>query len=235
MKVRHLAAVRAAFFLTVSCVALSANADELDIQASGPAIRLQAGAASHLAYRDNLLSEQAAAYVFGGIAHNGFALSLWAAGANSRARAKELLLSYSYKLPLADVHAGYTYVDLGPTWGVNDGAWRVGATTNNSTSTEAELLHDRAINGPYRATTARITHKFWTSGPMTLAGQVSASRMKVPAGNSSCSTLALLLSKTLAPDLEFELSVHRIDSHAPPALSGRRREGGLSVSLTKSL
>lgn len=222
----------------LACIASAAgtlaHGQELDVQAPGPAVRLQGGLSTDLVYRDVVLSRDAAVFAFGGIAHNGFALSLWTAQAGSRAKASELLLAYSYKLPLLDVHAGYTYVRLSDAWDVGGGAWRVGATTNGSSDTEAELLYDRATNGGYRSTRARITQTFWTKGPLALAAQIGASRSTIPAGTAKGLSIALLVSRRISPGLELQAGLLRHVSHAPLTLTGRREDVGLNFSVVKS-
>ena len=134
----------------------------LDIQLPGPRLLFVATLGHGHEYRDRLLSDRNIASLTGGVAWKGFAASAvqnWELSTTKTSY--EVLLGYSYKLPFADVHAGYVLCGNERMLGGCPDGVRFTLTSNSIRHTTIEASFDQAVGSSRRTFSASVTRDLW--------------------------------------------------------------------------
>lgn len=194
---------------------------QIDVSPIGTRTEIVAGIASRSEYRDFLLRRSATVYAAASIAAHGFSASAWISGDS----VSEMLVGYSHKLPVVDLHIAYVVANA--PHGLGGQFLRIRAVNNNSRGTVVSFSGDWPKDGPPIVNLQGV-HELAQVRSTRIA--LAASVTRVGTESRSSGSLRLLASTLLHPHTRLDLNAGYLRAQAVPDASGKGPIVGISLS-----
>lgn len=152
----------------------------------------------------------------------GMSVALTTESQRGRSLPYEVLASYSYKLPLIDAHAGAVACDTRSALASCVSGFRIGLTSNNSTTSQVHLEVDTDGKGRFLVN-AGLSRLLYRATSVNIKGNLEFARSYETAAPARTATASLIFSKPGAASLP-QLSLGYYDRRtAGPSPSRARR------------
>jgi hypothetical protein len=223
--------VHAALFAAVlSCLAHPVHARSGDPVADPEDFTAWVGISSFSSVRNLAAGDHGVG--FGGVAYaaRGWSMSVALTTESQRGRSLpyEALASYSYKLPLVDAHVGAVACDTRSALASCVSGFRLGVTSNNSTTSQAHLEVDTGAKGRFLFN-AGLSRLLYRAGSVDINGNLEFARSYETAAPARTTTASVIFSKPAAASLP-QLSLGYYDRRTAGPLPSR--SGRVFVGLT---
>lgn len=231
---RHSLFAHAVVLLFLFGVCASAFAHEPPLATLGPRVGVAIGAASRSNYRDLLLADQFASSLRASISNRGFSASGWLSR-SSGGDSSEVLLSYSHKLPLVDIHVGYAHTNVDALHAHSFGSARLTLSTNVSARTQVDMTFDRFTDGAGELSSISYTRHLLERGKWSLDMRAGATWWNRSSGDAEAWSVRTLSRRVLRPHWELDIYAG-FASGRSSALNEAIEDGviaGLGITWTK--
>lgn len=228
----HIHGARIGVCLGAACFS-SVGTAQLNIPEPGARLEAGAGISSVSEYRDIVLARSSSAHAFVGVSYYGFSASIWAS--SGAFDWHELVLAYSHKFPLVDIHLSYVNTRLGNdiNWG-RDTA-RLSVSNNLSTGTHVLAFIERPLghNGRH-GYSAVLTQRLGNVGLVDIALRASASTVDTPVLRSEGASVKLLAGWAATGDARWDAHLALNRSVLNASTAERKSAAFVGLSFTKN-
>lgn len=170
----------------------------------GPRGAIAIGTSSRLSYRDFLLDDQYSSSLRASISSRGFSASGWVSR-SSDGDSSEVLLGYSHKLPLVDIHIGYARTNVDALHGHSFGSGRLTLSSNVSDRTQIDMTFDRFTDGAGELNSISVTRHLLEHSKWSVDMRAGATWWNLSAGDAEAWSVRALSRRALKPRWELDV------------------------------
>jgi hypothetical protein len=202
----------------------------------GPQIRTAVGVASLLSLRDLIIDEGVSPWANVSLSYRGFSISGWGSASDSgKGQASEAFISYSYKLPLLDLHAGLVRTSVNSMELRSMTAVRITLSTNVSTRIAADASIDHEIGeGDAVVTSLALTSAILQAREWNVDARVSATSWEAERNSADGWTVRAIAARQLKDHSRLVIYLGYGDTR-DHATSGRSSRNALIAGVSISL